>query len=231
MVQITWLGHGTFSLRLETGEVYVVDPWIEGNPKFPTGYEFDRVDGILLTHGHYDHIGGVAALTSKFNPKVVAIYEVAHYLSGQGVKNVMGMNKGGTAVVGPLRATMTHAIHSSGIIGEDGKMIYAGEAAGFVLRFPDGRNAYFAGDTTVFSDMALIQQLYEPELAFLPIGDLFTMSPHEARLACELVKAKTVIPMHFGTFPALTGTPDQLAELTRGLAEVWKLEPGVAKNW
>ena len=129
MVRITWLGHGAFPLRLETGEVYIIDPWIEGNPKFPKNYTFDRVDGILVTHWHFDQISGVAELAARFSPSVLGIYEVAHYLGGQGVKNVTGMNKGGTAAMGLLRATMAHAIHSSGIVDTDGKMIYAGEAA------------------------------------------------------------------------------------------------------
>jgi L-ascorbate metabolism protein UlaG (beta-lactamase superfamily) len=126
---------------------------------------------------------------------------------------------------------MTHAVHSCGIL-DDGKIIYGGEAAGYVLTLPDKRVIYFAGDTNVFSDMALIQQLYQPELAFLPIGDLFTMSPHEAALACRMLKAKKVIPMHFGTFPPLTGRPDQLAKLIEDTAtEVWTLEPGKSVKW
>jgi L-ascorbate metabolism protein UlaG (beta-lactamase superfamily) len=122
---------------------------------------------------------------------------------------------------------MTHAVHSCGIL-DDGKIIYGGEAAGYVLRFDDGRSLYFAGDTNVFSDMALIQELYRPELAMLPIGDLFTMSPREAAVACRLLKAKRVIPMHFGTFPPLVGRPDHLSDLIRELPDttVWPLEPG-----
>ena len=126
---------------------------------------------------------------------------------------------------------MTHAIHSCGIL-DDGKIVYGGEAAGYVLRFPDGRSAYFAGDTNVFADMHLIEQLYHPELAFLPIGDLYTMSPREAALACTLLKAKQVIPMHFGTFPPLTGSPDQLSKLIADLAtDVWALDRGETVEW
>ena len=142
------------------------------------------------------------------------------------------MNKGGSQKVGEVTVTMTHAVHSCGIL-DDGKIVYGGEAAGYVLRFADGRALYFAGDTNVFTDMALIEQLYQPELAFLPIGDLFTMSPREAALACRLLKAAKVIPMHFGTFPPLTGRPEQLAELIKDLpsTEVWTLEPGKAVEW
>jgi L-ascorbate metabolism protein UlaG (beta-lactamase superfamily) len=131
-----------------------------------------------------------------------------------------------------VTVTMTHAIHSCGIL-DDGKIIYGGEAAGYVMRFADGRVLYFAGDTNVFTDMQLIERLYQPELAFLPIGDLFTMSPREAAAACRMLKVKKVIPMHFGTFPPLTGTPQQLAELIKDLpgTQVWPLEPGKAVEW
>ncbi|HUS06457.1 MAG TPA: metal-dependent hydrolase, partial [Bryobacteraceae bacterium] len=171
MVAITWLGHGTFSLRLESGEVYVLDPWIAGNPSYPAGHSFDRVDVIAISHGHFDHIHDAVPLAKKFSPEVVAIYETGQWLESKGVQKVRAMNKGGTQQVGPLRLTMTHAVHSCGIL-DDGKILYGGEAAGYVLHFPDGRTIYFSGDTNVFSDMALIQELYNPELAMLPIGDL-----------------------------------------------------------
>ena len=170
-------------------------------------------------------------LAKKFSPQVVCIYETGQWLESKGVKNVCPMNKGGTQGVGPISVTMTHAVHSCGIL-DDGKIIYGGEACGYILHLQDGRRVYFAGDTNVFSDMALIEQLYQPELAFLPIGDLFTMSPREAALACRLLKPKKVIPMHFGTFPPLTGRPHALADLIRDLkTEVWELEPGKTVEW
>ncbi len=158
MLEITWLGHGTFQLRLDTGEVLLMDPWTEGNPAYPTEHKIERVDAILISHGHFDHIHDAVPLARKFTPQVVAIYETGHWLESKRV--------------GPITVTMTHAIHSCGIL-DDGKIIYGGEAAGYVLRFTDGRAAYFSGDTNVFSDMQLIEQLYHPELAFLPIGDLY----------------------------------------------------------
>jgi len=232
MVNITWLGHGTYQFQLATGEVYVVDPWIEGNPSYPQSHQFSRVDGILLTHAHFDHVGDVVKLATQFQAPVAAIYELATWLGCKGVPHVVGFNKGGSVMLGPLKATMTHALHSSGIL-EDGKFIYGGEAAGFMLTFPDGRIAYCAGDTTVFSDMAMYAELYAPELAFLPIGDLYTMSPKEAAYACRMIKAKKVIPVHWGTFPALTGTPEELAKLIDGAVDtvVWQLEPGKAVAW
>lgn len=232
MIDITWLGHGTYTMRLATGEVILVDPWIEGNPAYPAGHTLDRVDIILVSHGHFDHIHGVLPLSEKFSPQIVAIYETAHWLEKKGAKNVIGMNKGGTVKVGPISATMTHAVHSCGIL-DDGNIIYGGEAAGYVVRLPDRRSVYSAGDTNVFSDMQLIERLYHPELAFLPIGDLYTMSPREAALACRMLDARKVIPLHFGTFPPLTGRPEQLAELLRDQTgiEIWALEPGKTVHW
>ncbi|MGI8990702.1 MAG: metal-dependent hydrolase [Bryobacteraceae bacterium] len=230
-MQITWLGHGTFQLVLPTGETVILDPWIEGNPAYPAGHAISKIDLMLITHGHFDHIHDAVPLARKFEPPVVAIYEICHWLESKGVENTKAMNKGGSQKIGPLTIAMTHAVHSCGIL-DDGKIVYGGEAAGFVLTFQDGRTAYFSGDTNVFTDMQLIQEIYRPDLAFLPIGDLFTMSPREAAVACRLLKVKKVIPMHYGTFPGLTGRPDQLADLLQGSGtEAWTLEPGKPVEW
>jgi len=229
-MQITWLGHGTFQLRLPSGETILMDPWTEGNPSYPQGHSIDRVDTICITHGHFDHIHDAVPLAKKFEPLVVAIFETCDWLGSKGVASTRPMNKGGSQRVGSVTVTMTHAVHSCGIL-DDGKIIYGGEAAGYVLRFDDGRALYFAGDTNVFTDMQLIAELYRPALAFLPIGDLFTMSPHEAAAACRLLKAPQVVPMHFGTFPALSGRPWQLRDLVGDSTEVWELEPGKPVEW
>ncbi len=230
-MRITWLGHGSFQFELPSGQVILMDPWIEGNPAYPKHHQITRVDTICITHGHFDHIHDALPLAARFSPEVVAIFETCNWLESKGVQKTRPMNKGGSQTVGGVSITMTHAVHSCGIL-DDGKIIYGGEASGYVLRFQGGRALYFAGDTNVFSDMHLVEQLYHPDLAFLPIGDLYTMSPREAAVACKLLRPAKVIPMHFGTFPALTGTPAQLAALVADLpTEVWPLQPGKTVDW
>src|SRR3982750_3853850 len=165
MTQITWLGHATFELRFPSGEVLLFDPWMEGNPSFPKGYELKKVDVIALSHAHFDHVNDVIPVAQKFSPKVVAIFETASYFDKKGVKNTLGINKGGTVDLGFAKLTMTHALHSCSIKDGD-NLLYGGEAAGYVLTTPDGRKAYFAGDTALFGDMALIGDFFKPELAF-----------------------------------------------------------------
>jgi len=225
---ITWLGHATFKITLANGKVILLDGWVDGNPACPKeAKKLDRVDAILITHGHGDHIGDVLSLAKKFKPQVVAIYETAGWLESKGVKNVTGMGKGGTFKAGEIEITMVHAIHSNSIQDGD-KMIYGGEPAGYIVRLPGGLTLYHAGDTAVFGDMKIIGELYAPELAMLPIGDFYTMGPREAALAIRLLNVKHVIPMHYATFPALTGTPDELKRVTSDISglEIHALKPG-----
>ncbi len=230
-MQITWLGHSTFEIRLDSGAVILIDPWLT-NPKFPAGYELKRVDLLLLTHGHFDHIADAVSTAQKFAPTVLCNFEISQWLESKGVKNVVGMNKGGKTSAAGCTVAMVHAQHSSSI--QDGeRVLYGGEPAGFVVKTPGGRSFYDAGDTSLFSDMQLIRRLYEPELAMLPIGDLFTMDPREAAIACEFLSPKKVLPMHYGTFPPLVGTPEQLRQLLGASSpvEVLSPEPGETITW
>ena len=226
--RITWLGHATFKITLANGKVILLDGWVDGNPACPKeAKKLDRIDTILITHAHSDHIGDVLSLAKKFKPQIVAIYETAGWLESKGVKNVTGMSKGGTFKAGEIEVTMVHAIHSNSIQDGD-KIIYGGEPAGYIVRLPGGLTLYHAGDTAVFGDMKIIGELYSPEVAMLPIGDFYTMGPREAALAIRLLNVKHVIPMHYGTFPALTGTPDDLKRLTSDISdlEIHALKPG-----
>jgi L-ascorbate metabolism protein UlaG (beta-lactamase superfamily) len=234
-MQITWLGHGTFEFQWGSGKRLIADPWTDGNPAFPKGYEIRPFDLMIISHGHFDHIHDAVPLAKKHKPQIAAIFEICKWLESKGVENTSPMNKGGTQAFfegdDRIEVTMTHAVHSCGILDGD-QIIYGGEAAGFILRFADRRTIYFAGDTNVFSDMQIIRDLYRPDLAFLPIGDLFTMGPDEVAAACKLLETKVVIPMHFGTFPALTGTPDAVAELVnRTSTKIWTLKPGTTVDW
>jgi len=231
MLEITWLGHGSFQFKLDNGEVIVLDPWL-GGPTYPKDHTFERVDTILVTHGHFDHLPDAVPLAKEFGSTVVSNFEISLWLESKGVEHTSGMNKGGSQKVGSITATMTHALHSSGIM-EDGKVTYGGEAAGFVVELPDARKIYFAGDTDVFGEMEIIGEIHKPDLAILPIGDLYTMGPREAAVACRMLKANKVIPMHYGTFPPLTGRPEALAGLIQDLkgVEVWPLEIGKPVTW
>jgi L-ascorbate metabolism protein UlaG (beta-lactamase superfamily) len=227
-VKIKYLGHSTFLITTPGGNNLIIDPWVENNPACPPeDKKLDRLDMMLITHGHGDHMQDAVSLAKQFKPDIACIYEISLWLGSKGVENAVGMNKGGSVHLKDIRATLVNAHHSSSIIEDDGSIVYAGEAGGFVVEFENGFRLYHAGDTSVFGDMRIIAELYKPELLFLPIGDLFTMDPKEAAYACRLMNPRMVIPMHYGTFPVLTGTPEAFIEATRDHdVQVITMKPG-----
>ena len=208
-ISITWFGHSAFLLESSSGKRVLVDPWLN-NPKAPPGAaSITGVHVICVTHGHDDHLGNTIELASRNSAQVVCNHEVGLYLKSKGLTAVHGINKGGTTDVGGILVTMVDARHS-GSLDVQNPPLPGGEAAGYVIGFDNGYRVYHAGDTCVFGDMQLIGRLYKPDLALVPIGDYFTMGPRDAAYACTLIKPKTIIGMHYGTDPVLTGTPELL---------------------
>jgi L-ascorbate metabolism protein UlaG (beta-lactamase superfamily) len=233
---VTWLGHGSVLLTSPSGVRIVFDPWLEGNPRFPADLgAIGPVDAIAVTHGHFDHIGSVVPLAQASGALVVSTPEMSAYFASVGVGNLVEMNKGGTIAVHDVRLTMVSADHSCGVaVGEATPHVYGGDPVGFIARLGesagvDRMSIYVSGDTNVFGDMALIRELYEPELGLFPIDGHYNMGPREAALAVQLLGLQRAVPIHFGTFPVLSGTPEELgkhmAERTVE-AELIVLDPG-----
>ena len=228
-MKITWLGHSTFLIEAG-GKRMLTDPWLS-NPSAPAAFQkpesLGKLDVILVSHGHSDHIGDVIAVARATSAPVVCLFELGQWLDQKGVQNVRDMGIGGTQDIDGIRLTMTMAVHTGSYM-ENGSIVYLGGAAGFIVRMPGAPVFYFAGDTALFGDMKILRDLYAPEIAFLPIGDHYTMGPDTAAIAAEWLGVRQVVPMHWGTFPLLTGTPARLREsLTGKHVDVLELEPGV----
>lgn len=217
---VTWLGHGSLLLSSRSGTRVVFDPWLEGNPKFPyDSPDIGPVDAIAVTHGHFDHITSVGPLAERTGATVVSTPEMSAYFASIGAANLVEMNKGGTIEVGGVRLTMVSADHSCGVtVAESTPNVYGGDPVGYVAHLPEseGGPVYVSGDTNVFGDMRIIRELYAPEIGFFPIDGHYNMGPREAAYAVELLGLSRAVPIHFGTFPLLAGSPE---EFTRCLAE------------
>ncbi|HKB18979.1 MAG TPA: metal-dependent hydrolase [Candidatus Dormibacteraeota bacterium] len=227
-VSFTWLGHGTWKVRSARGKEILVDPWVMNNPATPeTLKTVDRCDVMLITHGHFDHIHDALEIARRTKPMIICNHEISVWLGSKGLdaERIVGANQGGTVDLEGIKVTLVHAEHSCGIT-EDGGIVYGGDACGLVIEFENGFTIYFAGDTDVFGDMALIAELSKFDVAFLPIGGFYTMGPERAAKAAALLGVKTVVPMHFATFPILAGRPSQLQELIGNHVKVLDIKPG-----
>jgi L-ascorbate metabolism protein UlaG (beta-lactamase superfamily) len=226
-LHITFYGHATFLVHTPGGRRVLFDPWFVDNPACPDSMKKPpKADLVLVSHGHGDHIGDLVAVARDSGAPVVGIFELCEWLRRKGVANVSPMNKGGSQQIAGLFVAMTDARHSSGYVDE-GQTIYMGEPAGYVVRLEDATTLYYAGDTALFGDMRLIGELYRPDIAFLPIGDRFTMGPAAAAKACELLGVRQAVPMHWGTFPLLTGTAAEFRSFVKPAGvQVLELRPG-----
>lgn len=226
-VQAHWLGHSAFKIISPEGTNILVDPFLSGNPTTPDEYKQQNdIDYILLTHGHEDHVGDTLDIAKETGCHVVCMVELSRLLvskHGLDEDQAIEFNKGGTVAFDDFSVTMVSANHSSSFQGD-----YAGEPAGLVISFYDDITFYHLGDTNIFYDLELYGELYEPDVIAVPMGDHYTMGPVEAAMACDLIQADYAVPIHYGTFPALTGNPNDFKEYTENSTdtEVWIPEAG-----
>ena len=239
---LLFLGHSTVLIESPNGKRILIDPFLEQNPQTPPSYRaaasLGTINFLLISHLHADHVNDAPSVV-RANPDVtvICVPEVQTWLNGKIRANFAPMNKGGTQILDGIHFTMTHADHTAGL-EENGVRIYGGEPVGFVLKMETGFTIYHAGDTALFGDMALIKRLYKPELALLPIGDCYTMGPKAASIATEMLGVKNIVPLHYGTYPALTGTPQEFALAVREtltetseVVNIHVLKPGESKKF
>lgn len=222
-VKTWWLGHSAFKLISPSGKIIYIDPFLSQNPKTPDEFKSpDKADYVLLTHGHEDHVGDTLDIAERTGATVVAQVELSQLLKKQGLNEDQRVefNKGGTVTFNDFSVTLVSANHSSSLGGE-----YAGEAGGLVVTFDDDIVFYHLGDTNIFSDLELYGELYEPDVIAVPMGDYYTMGPKEAALSCELINAEIALPIHYGTFPVLTGKPEDFKDLTEDYCDTEVLIP------
>ena len=225
-MKLCWLGHSGFLLELG-GKKILVDPFIKGNSKFPENLsnEIKDPDYILITHGHNDHIGDTMELYNPNVSKILANAEICSWFFGQAVTNCVLMNIGGSFNENDIQFTMVEAIHSSSITSGN-QIIYAGLASGFIIKYKDV-SIYHFGDTDIFENMKLIEKNYKPTIGLIPIGDRFTMSPSVAASACnDYFNFDMVVPMHYGTFPLITGSPEDFIKHLNKKETAKVLQPG-----
>lgn len=219
-MKLTWYGHSAF--RVEVGDaVILIDPFLSGNPSWGKGWEdaAESVTHVLLTHGHNDHVGDTLAILKKTGAQLVANFELCMYLVGQGHDDgkINPGNTGGTVDAGGFTVTFVQALHSSSFGGEGGQNTYLGNPLGLVLHFPDDKTLYHMGDTDIFSDMALINELHAPAIGIVPVGDRFTMGGAVAALACQrFFNFKAVVPCHYATFGMLDQTAEKFIDGMEG---------------
>jgi L-ascorbate metabolism protein UlaG (beta-lactamase superfamily) len=216
--------HGHSVVKIETkGKTILIDPFISGNPVTDLKVENVKADIIIVTHGHGDHLGDTVELAKSNNALVIANYELATYLSWEGL-NTHGMSIGGSYEFDFGKVKLTPAFHGTGLITDNKEIIYLGMPAGVLIQ-AEGKTVYHAGDTGLFSDLKLIGERHEIDLAFLPIGDNFTMGPEDAALAAQFLKAKCVVPIHYNTFPPIKQDPAKFVGLLSE-SKGYVLEPG-----
>jgi L-ascorbate metabolism protein UlaG (beta-lactamase superfamily) len=228
---VTWLGHAGFVVESKNGTRIMIDPWLK-NPKFPQHYTMPKsVDAILVSHGHFDHAGSATELSRQFKAPVVGCFELTSLLAPKEGPEGIGGNVGGTVTIKGVQVSFISAVHSSSFSTGTGAPAYGGSPLGFVLQSAGEPTLMHAGDTGLTRDFEMVRDLYHPAIAMLPIGGHYTMDPKQAALAARWLGVRHVIPMHYGTFPALKGTPRELKKALAGHVEVNEMVPGVVEHF